>query len=93
LEPAVIIIPTTREKVKRIGVLILGWFFVGLGIIGLFLPFLQGILFITIGLAFLSSRSATIRRLHNYLERRYPNQYQRIETLKGKVSGWFKKSR
>jgi uncharacterized membrane protein YbaN (DUF454 family) len=92
LETAVIIIPATREKVKRIGVLILGWFFVGLGIIGLFLPFLQGILFIMIGLAFLSSRSATIRRLHNYLEKRYPGQYQRIETLKGKVSGWFRKA-
>ena len=76
---------------KRIGVLILGWFFVGLGIIGLFLPFLQGILFIMIGLAILSSRSAAIRNLLNYLERRYPDQYQRIETLKGKVSGWFKK--
>jgi uncharacterized membrane protein YbaN (DUF454 family) len=91
LETAVIIIPATREKVKRIGVLILGWFFVGLGIIGLFLPFLQGILFIMIGLAFLSSRSATIRRLHNYLEKRYPGQYQRFGTLKDKVAGWFKK--
>jgi len=92
LETAVIIIPATREKVKRIGVLILGWFFVGLGIIGLFLPFLQGILFIMIGLAFLSSRSATIRRLHNYLEKRYPGQYQRLGTLKDKVSGWFRKA-
>jgi uncharacterized protein len=77
--------------VKRIGVLILGWFFVGLGIIGLFLPILQGILFIMIGLAFLSSRSAAIRRLHDYLERRYPDHYQRIETLKSKVSGWFQR--
>ena len=78
---------------KRFGVLILGWFFVGLGIIGLFLPFLQGILFIMIGLAFLSSRSATIKRLLNGLERRYPDHYQRIETLKGKVIGWIKKGR
>jgi len=44
----------------------------GLGIVGLFLPVLQGILFIMIGLAFLSSRSATIKRLHNRLEKRYP---------------------
>ena len=78
---------------KRIGILILGWFFVGLGIVGLFLPVLQGILFIMIGLAFLSSRSATIKRLHNRLEKRYPDQYQRFETLKGKVSGWFKKGK
>jgi len=46
-----------------------------------------------IGLAFLSSRSATIKRLLNGLERRYPVQYQRIEALKDKVRGWFKKSR
>ena len=91
METAVIIIPAKRKKVKRIGALILGWFFVGLGIVGLFLPVLQGILFIMIGLAFLSSRSATIKYLLNHLERRYPDQYQRIETLKGKVSGWFKK--
>jgi uncharacterized membrane protein YbaN (DUF454 family) len=91
LETAVIIIPATREKVKSIGVLILGWFFVGLGIVGLFLPFLQGVLFIMIGLGILSSRSATIKRLLDGLEKRYPDQYQRMETLKGKVSGWFKK--
>ena len=76
---------------KGIGILALGWFLVGLGIVGLFLPFLQGVLFIMIGLAILSSRSAAIRNLLNHLERRYPDQYQRIETLKGKVSGWFRR--
>jgi hypothetical protein len=25
------------------------------------------------------------------LEKRYPDQYQRIEALKDKVTGWFKK--
>jgi len=78
--------------VKAIGVLILGWFLVGLGIVGLFLPFLQGVLFIMIGLAILSSRSTTVKRLLDLLEKRYPDQYQRIEALKGKVTGWFRKS-
>ena len=76
---------------KRIGVLILGWFFVGLGIVGLFLPFLQGVLFIMIGLAILSSRSTKIKGLLDRLEKRYPDEYQRIEALKDKVTGWFKK--
>jgi len=81
-----------RRDVKAIGVLILGWFLVGLGIVGLFLPFLQGVLFIMIGLAILSSRSTTVKRLLDLLEKRYPDQYQRIEALKDKATGWFRKS-
>jgi uncharacterized membrane protein YbaN (DUF454 family) len=81
-----------RRDVKGIGVLILGWFLVGLGVVGLFLPFLQGLLFIMIGLAILSSRNTTVKRLLDLLEKRYPDQYQGIEVLKGKVTGWFRKS-
>ena len=77
---------------KRIGVLILGWFFVGLGIVGLFLPFLQGILFIMIGLAILSTRSKTVKHWLDHFEKRYPDHHQRVEGLKKKVSGWFKKN-
>jgi uncharacterized membrane protein YbaN (DUF454 family) len=81
-----------RRDVKGIGTLILGWFLVGLGIVGLFLPFLQGVLFIMIGLAILSSRSTKIKGLLDRLEKRYPDEYQRIEALKDKVTGWFRKS-
>ena len=77
---------------KGIGILALGWFLVGLGIVGLFLPFLQGVLFIMIGLAILSSRNTTVKRLLGLLEKHYPDQYQGIEALKGKVTGWFRKS-
>jgi len=42
---------------KNAGILIIGWFLVGLGVLGLFLPFLQGVLFIIIGIAILSTRS------------------------------------
>ncbi len=77
---------------KNIGLLVLGWTFVGLGILGLFLPILQGILFIMIGLAILSSRSKTIRRLLDYLERKYPNHYEKLVAWKKKVRSWFKKS-
>jgi len=76
---------------KKIGLLIIGWIFVGLGIVGLFLPILQGILFIMIGLAILSSRSRTIRRFLKYLERRYPHQYHRVVAWRLKVRKWFKK--
>ena len=80
------------NEFKKIGLLIIGWIFIGLGILGLFLPILQGFLFIMIGLAILSSRSKTIRRLLKYLERRYPHQYHRVEAWRLKIRGWFKKN-
>jgi uncharacterized membrane protein YbaN (DUF454 family) len=76
---------------KKIGLLIVGWLFIGLGILGLFLPFLQGILFIMIGLAILSSRSELVKRFLKRLETHYPRQYDRIEIWRKKVRNWFKK--
>jgi uncharacterized membrane protein YbaN (DUF454 family) len=82
---------TPMNKFKKIGLLIIGWIFIGLGILGLFLPILQGLLFIMIGLAILSSRSKTIRRFLKYLEKRYPHQYQRVVTWRLKIKSRFKK--
>jgi len=42
-------------KVKRFLLILTGWAFVALGIVGLFLPVLQGILFLLIGLVILSA--------------------------------------
>jgi uncharacterized membrane protein YbaN (DUF454 family) len=79
------------NEFKKIGILIIGWIFIGLGIVGLFLPILQGILFIMIGLAILSSRSKLIRRFLKYLEGRYPHHYERIVKWRVKIRGWFNK--
>ncbi len=79
------------ESIKRIGLLIIGWFFIVLGILGLFLPVLQGILFILIGLAILSSRSETIKRLLKHLEECYPQYHEKIEAWKERLRKWFKK--
>ncbi len=86
-------IPVMQEKVKEIAILVLGWTFIGLGIIGLFLPVLQGILFIMIGLAILSSRSATVQRFLKYLENRYPQYYERVEGWREKVRHWREKKK
>jgi len=77
--------------IKRIGLLIIGWSFIVLGILGLFLPFLQGVLFILIGLAILSSRSEIIKRFLRHLEERYPQHHERVEIWKAKILSWFKK--
>jgi uncharacterized membrane protein YbaN (DUF454 family) len=78
------------NEFKKIGLLIIGWVFIGLGILGLFLPILQGFLFIMIGLGILSSRSKKIRRFLEYLERRYPHQYHRVVAWRLKITSWFK---
>jgi uncharacterized membrane protein YbaN (DUF454 family) len=80
------------KGLKKIGMLIIGWVFIGLGILGLFLPLLQGILFIMIGLAILSSRSEMVKRFLKHLEERYPQHHNRIEIWREKIRNWFKKS-
>jgi uncharacterized membrane protein YbaN (DUF454 family) len=83
---------TAMNEFKKIGILIIGWIFIGLGILGLFLPILQGVLFIMIGLAILSSRSKTIRRFLKYLQKRYPLQYQKVVASRLKIRSWFKRN-
>jgi uncharacterized membrane protein YbaN (DUF454 family) len=78
------------NEFKRIGILIIGWIFIGLGFLGLFLPLLQGVLFIMIGLAILSSRSALVKRFLKSIEERYPHQHERLVHLKEKIRNWFK---
>ena len=60
------------QRLKRYAVLALGWFFVFLGILGLFLPILQGILFLTIGLILLSLESEWAAGKLDWLKTRYP---------------------
>ena len=79
------------KGLKEIGMLIIGWVFIGLGILGLFLPLLQGVLFIMIGLAILSSRSEMVKRFLKHLEERYPQHYNRIEIWREKIRNWFGK--
>jgi uncharacterized membrane protein YbaN (DUF454 family) len=57
---------------KRILVLIAGWSFILLGIVGLFLPFLQGVLFILVGIVILSAHYAWARLLMTKLRKRFP---------------------
>ncbi len=78
-------------RLKEGGILVAGWVFVFLGILGLFLPVLQGILFILIGLAILSSRSPTVQRLLKRLEEHYPHHHDRIVAWRDRVMKWFKK--
>lgn len=57
---------------KRILLITTGWVFIVLGIAGLFLPVLQGILFLVIGLLILSREYAWARNLLLRFEQRFP---------------------
>jgi uncharacterized membrane protein YbaN (DUF454 family) len=67
---------------KRVAKVAIGWFFVGLGIIGCFLPILQGFLFMTVGLIFLADDSPFLQKHIKRLEDRYPNQMQKVHSFR-----------
>ena len=64
----------------------LGWGFILLGFIGLFLPILQGILFLAIGVVILSSRSPLVRWLVLTLGRRYPKLRRTLAAVKRRAA-------
>ena len=74
---------------KRIAILALGWGFILLGIVGLVLPVLQGVLFLLIGLALLSSESKTARHLLVRLRVRYPGLSEKIDLAEQRARRWW----
>lgn len=68
-----------KKHIRRITVLMLGWTLIGLGVIGLFLPFLQGVLFILLGLFVLSRESETARHWLHKLRQKYPLVDKKLE--------------
>ena len=61
-----------NARFKRIAIYWAGWGFILLGILGLFLPVLQGILFLLIGLSLLSNSSPWAARLLQRVRERFP---------------------
>lgn len=71
---------------KRIALLIVGWLFIVLGIAGLFLPFLQGILFLLIGLVILSTEYHWARRVLEKVRTRFPKLGNVIQAAHDKAA-------
>ena len=76
---------------KRILLLILGWSFIALGIVGLFLPILQGVLFILIGLVILSSEYVWAHRLLTKLRDRFPALSRTLDQATVKAKNWLQR--
>lgn len=79
------------QPVKRYLILSLGWFFVVLGILGLFLPILQGILFLTIGLILLSKESEWAKRQLAQLKQKYPKFGEKYDEAERAADRWWRK--
>lgn len=58
---------------KRALLIATGWLFIVLGIAGLFLPILQGILFLVIGLLILSREYTWAQNILQRFEKRFPD--------------------
>jgi uncharacterized protein len=72
-------------------VLILGWGCILLGIVGLFLPILQGILFLLVGLIILSTQYVLAHKLLDRLRRRFPKLGGTAEPASAKALAWLRR--
>lgn len=68
-----------RRLLKKWLILIVGWGFLFLGVIGLFLPVLQGILFIVIGLVILSAEYTWAHHLLQRAKQKFPGVAHHVE--------------
>jgi uncharacterized protein len=78
-----------RYLIKRICKISLGWTFLVLGIAGLFLPVLQGILFILIGLGILATEYQWARRWIFKLRQKFPAADRQLQRFLGKYGKRF----
>ena len=82
-----------RPRWKRFLILASGWGFVFLGVLGIFLPVLQGILFLAIGFYLLSLESPRARRMMDKLRRRYPKLGATLEEARLRAARYARKIR
>lgn len=75
----------------RIIFIFIGIGFLLLGFVGLFLPILQGILFIAIGIYILSLTSNRFKNWVDHHVGKYPRVKHHYDTHKGRVDRFFKK--
>lgn len=76
---------------KKILVLIVGWAFIVVGIAGLFLPVIQGILCIMIGLIILSTEYHWAKRLLDRIQKRFPGVARVSHEASEKAKRWLRR--
>lgn len=74
---------------KIIALQVTGYTFLVFGVLGLFLPFLQGILFILIGLLILAKHAAWAHNLLQRFRDQHPRAAELIERAETTMAGWW----
>jgi len=80
-----------KTRVKKVLKLLAGWAFILLGVVGLFLPFLKGILFLFVGLVILSSEYVWAHRLLSKIRNRFPSVTARLDKATTVMHDWIGK--
>ncbi|HET7215863.1 MAG TPA: PGPGW domain-containing protein [Terriglobia bacterium] len=80
-----------KRRFKRFFVITAGWGFIAVGVAGLLLPFLQGVLFLLVGLAILSTEYVWAHNLLQKLRRRFPSLSRWLDTARLRASAWLKR--
>ncbi|MBI3475059.1 MAG: PGPGW domain-containing protein [Acidobacteria bacterium] len=80
-----------NRAVKKALALVAGWVFIILGVIGLFLPFMQGVLFIIIGLTILSSEYVWAHHLLTKVRTRFPRIAGFSDRAQKTATGWVRR--
>lgn len=78
-----------RKRFINAGIQTLAGIFIILGLLGLFLPFLQGIIFLIIGISLLSVSSPTFKTWIDKRLERFPKAKARFDRGHERVSRWF----
>ncbi|HXH50421.1 MAG TPA: PGPGW domain-containing protein [Terriglobia bacterium] len=79
------------RRFKRWLCLAAGWSFIALGVLGLILPFLQGVLFLLIGITILSAEYVWARKLLQKLRDRFPSLIGRLDAAKKRAGEWLRR--
>jgi uncharacterized membrane protein YbaN (DUF454 family) len=74
---------------KTIALLITGYAFLVLGVLGLFLPFLQGVLFIIIGLIILAKHAPWAHNLLQRFRDQHPKAGELIDRAETTMADWW----
>ena len=77
-----------RARLKVILWQVLGYAFLVLGVLGMFLPILQGFLFLAVGLIILARHAPWAERLLNYLRQKSPRLDRAIAKAEASTHDW-----